>query len=399
MVPGVSIPDLSGLRPTRAEISLDALEANLAAVRARVGDLPVLGVVKANGYGHGAVPVARALLSGTGIDSLAVALLEEAEELRRHGIATPLLVMGALEPEQMEAVIRLGVTPALFREDQLTALDEAAGRQGRPHPFHLKVDTGTGRLGVPWRRMAGFLDHLSRRPRLILEGVFSHLACADDPGHPLTALQIERFEEALALIRSRGFSPSLRHLANSAAILDRPPAWMNLVRPGLLLYGYRPSPRNQSLSLTPALRFSSRIVFLKELPPGDSVGYGATFLAKRSSRIATVAAGYDDGVLRSLSNRGHFLVRGRRVPIVGRVSMDLTTLDVTDFPDVALGDEAVLIGGQEGAFQGADQVAAEADTISWDLLCGIGGRVPRIYLRGGRVVEVRSRFLDGRDLP
>ncbi len=398
MVPGVRIPDLSRLRPTRAEISLDALEANLAAIRARVGSLPVLGVVKANGYGHGAVPVARAL-SGAGIESLAVAMLEEAEELRRGGITTPLLVMGALEPEQMEAVVHLGVTPALFREDHLDALDDAAGRRGRPHPFHLKVDTGTGRLGVPWRRVAEFLDVVSRRPRLILEGVFSHLACADDPSHPLTALQIGRFEETLSLIRSRGFSPSFRHLANSAAILDRPPAWMNLVRPGLLLYGYRPSPRNQSLPISPALRFSSRIVFLKELPPGDSVGYGATFQAKRRSRIATVAAGYDDGVLRSLSNRGHFLVRGRRVPIVGRVSMDLTTLDVTDFPDVAPGDEAVLIGSQEGVFQGADQVAAEGDTISWDLLCGIGGRVARLYFRGGRVVEVRSRFLDARDGP
>jgi len=388
---GLSPLDLSEGRPTRAEVSLDALDANVAAVRARVGDLPILGVVKANGYGHGAVPVARAL-SAAGIDSLGVALLEEARELRRGGITSPLLMMGALEPAQMDAVIDAGITPALFREDQVLALDLAASRGGRPHPFHLKVDTGMGRLGVPWRRVDRLLDHLSRCPRLILEGVFTHLACADDPDHPLTQTQIDRFEEVLGEIRSRGFSPRYCHLSNSAALLDRPPTWMNLVRPGLILYGYRPSLRNRNIPLTPALRFTTRVVFLKEVAAGDAVGYGATFRAKRPSRIATVAAGYDDGVIRSLSNRGHFLVRGRRVPIVGRVSMDLTTLDVTDFPGVARGDEAVLIGGQGDEFQGADRVAAEAETISWEILCGIGWRVPRVYLRGGRIVEVASRF-------
>jgi len=394
MAAGLSPLDLPELRPTRAEVSLDAVDANLAAVRARIGSLPVLGVVKANGYGHGAVPVARAL-ADAGIDSLAVALLEEAKELRRGGIKVPLLMMGALEPEQMDAVIHEGVTPALFREDQITALDLSAARNGRPHPFHLKVDTGMGRLGIPWNRVDGILDLLARRPRLVLEGVFSHLACADDPDHPLTQEQMDRFEEVLGRIRSRGLSPRYRHLSNSAAMLDRPPTWMNLVRPGLLLYGYRPSPRNRDIPLSPVLRFATRIVFLKEIAAGDAVGYGATFRAERTSRIATVAAGYDDGVIRSLSNRGHFLVRGRRVPIVGRVSMDLTTLDVTDFPDAALGDEAVLIGRQGEEFQGADRVADEAGTVSWEILCAIGSRVTRVYLRGGRIVEVLSRFRGG----
>jgi alanine racemase len=398
MAAGVSFPDFSEERPTRAEISLDALEANLSVIRKRVDGRPILGVVKADAYGHGAVPVCRALTEA-GIDWLAVALLEEAQELRRHGITSPLLVMGALEPSQMEAVIREGVTPALFREDQIAALDHAASGHGRPQPFHLKVDTGTGRLGVPWRRVDALLNPLSRCPRLVLEGVFSHLACADDPDHPLTALQMSRFGEVLDRVRSRGFSPSFCHLSNSAAVLDQPPAWLNLVRPGLLLYGYRPSPRNRDLPLSPALKLSSRIVFLKEVEVGDTVGYGATFVATRPGRIATVAAGYDDGVIRSLSNRGHFLVRGQRVPIVGRVSMDLTTLDVTDLPKVALGDEAVLVGGQGDEFQGADRVASEAGTISWEILCGIGGRVPRLYLRGGRVVEVRSRFLGGGNIP
>ncbi|HEV8334884.1 MAG TPA: alanine racemase [Candidatus Polarisedimenticolia bacterium] len=391
----MSAADFPEQRPTRAEVSLDALEANLAAIRSRAGGLPVMGVVKADAYGHGAVPVARAL-AAAGIDRLAVALLEEAQELRRAGIEVPILVMGPLEPAQMEAVVRERVTPALFREDQIAALQAAASRAGRPAPFHLKVDTGMGRLGVPWTLAGALLEILARSPALALEGVFSHLACADDPDHPLTRVQRERFDEVVGLIRSRGYAPPLLHLANSAAVLDRLPEGLTLVRPGLLLYGYRPSPRNRAIPLAPVLRLTSRIVLVKEVPEGEAVGYGATFVARRKSRIATVAAGYDDGVIRSLSNRGHFLVRGRRVPIAGRISMDLTTLDVTDIPEAALGDEAVLIGSQGGELQGADQVAAEAGTVSWEILCGIGWRVPRLYFRGGRLEEVRSRFARGR---
>jgi alanine racemase len=379
------------LRPTRAEISLDALEQNFAAIRSQVKALPILGVVKANAYGHGAVPVARCLQSA-GVDHLAVALLEEAAELRSAGISTPILVMGALEPAQMKAVARCEVTPALFREDQLEAFERCAPERSRKLPFHLKVDTGMGRLGVPWDRVNDFLDALSRCPHLELQGVFSHLACADDPDHSLTSFQLERFQQVLETVRHKGHEPKMSHLANSAAVLDRPPAWLSHVRPGLLLYGYPPSCLNRPLPLRPVMKVVSRIVYLKEIRPGDTVGYGATFTAGKPTRIATVAAGYDDGVPRSLSNRGHFLVRGGRVPIVGRVSMDLTTLDVTELPEARVGDDAVFIGDQEGVFQWADQVAVEAGTIAWDILCGIGWRMPRIYLRGGRIVEVRSRF-------
>lgn len=387
----MSLSSAAELRPTRAEIFLDALEANYSAIRDRVRPRALLGVVKANAYGHGAVPVARCL-QRCGIDHLAVALLEEAAELRESGINTPILVMGALEPDQMGAVARCEVTPALFREDQLLAFERCASAGARKLPFHLKVDTGMGRLGVRWESVEEFLECLSRCPHLEMQGVFSHLACADDPDHPLTRAQMERFQTVLKVVRSKGHAPVMCHLANSAAVLDRPPAWLTHVRPGLLLYGYRPSGRNQPMPLRPVMRVASRIVYLKELRAGESVGYGATFTAGRSTRIATVAAGYDDGVLRSLSNRGHFLVRGRPTPIVGRISMDLTTLDVTELPEAKLGDEAVFIGEQDGVFQGADQVALAAGTIAWEILCGIGWRVPRIYHHGGQILEVRSRF-------
>ncbi len=389
----MSLPDLAALRPTRAEVSLDALEANLAWARQRTGGLPVLAVVKANAYGHGAVEVARCL-QAAGVEHLAVALLEEARELRGAGVTLPILVMGALEPAQMEEIVRIEATPALFRPDQIDALERCAATTGRRLPMHLKVDSGMGRLGVRWDRCAPLLEDLARRPHLDLQGIFSHLACADDPASPLTNLQIERFAGVVAAAREHGLHPRLVHLANSAAVLDRPPAWLSMVRPGLLLYGYRPSALLSDAALRPVLRLSTRIVLLKNIEPGDAVGYGASFVARRRSRIATVAAGYDDGVRRSLSNRGRFLVGGRPAPIVGRVSMDLTTLDVTEIPQARAGDEAVLIGGQGDAFQGADQVAADAGTISWEVLCGIGWRVPRFYLRGDRVVAVRSRFGD-----
>jgi alanine racemase len=387
----VSLGDLSQQRPTRAEVSLDALAANVASLRNRVGGKPILAVVKADAYGHGAIPVARCFQS-LGIEHLAVALLEEAAELRDAGISIPLLVMGALEPSQMPSVVRLEVTPALFRPDQMEALEACAAAANRRVPYHLKLDTGMGRLGVPWRIAAEFLAESGKFHHLELQGLFSHLACADDPSHPLTRIQLERFAGALQTARSLGHRPHACHLANSAAVLDHPPAWLDLVRPGLALYGYHPSARNARLALQPVMRVTSRILYLKDLQPGDSVGYGATVTAARPMRIATIAAGYNDGVKRSLSNRGHFLVRGTSAPIVGRVSMDLTTVDVTEVPDASLGDEAVWLGAQGSLFQGADQVAEEAGTIPWEILCGIGSRVPRVYLRGGRIVEVRSRF-------
>jgi alanine racemase len=387
----VSLGDFSLQRPTRAEISLDALEANVASLRTRVGGKPILGVVKADAYGHGAVPVARCF-QRLGLEHLAVALVEEAAELRQGGISIPILVMGALEPSQMRLAVQLEVTPAIFRQDQLEALETCAAAASRRVPYHLKLDTGMGRLGVPWRAVSGFLRESGRFHHLDLQGIFSHLACADDPSHPLTRIQLERFEAALATARSLGYRPRACHLANSAAVLDHPPVWLDLVRPGLALYGYHPSSKSSRFALRPVMRMSSRIVYLKEIQPGDSVGYGATATASRSMCVATVAAGYDDGVMRSLSNRGHFLVRGASVPILGRVSMDLTTLDVSDVPGASLGDEAVFLGAQDSAFQGADQVAEEAGTIPWEILCGIGSRVPRVYLRGGEIVEVRSRF-------
>lgn len=381
---------LAPYRPTWAEVDLDALLHNLALVRRQVGDRPLLCVVKANAYGHGAVEVGR-VLEEAGAAVLGVALPEEGVELRRAGIRLPILLLGGLTADQADLVIAHDLTPAVYRPDQVEALDAAGARRGVDMPVHLKIDTGMGRLGVPAAEVPAFAPRLAAARRVHLTGAFSHFAAADDPSDPFTGVQIDRFLGALAALRERGLDPPQIHLANSAAVTDHPPAWLTLVRPGIVLYGYPPSAAVAVRDWRPALSLWSRIVYMKEVPAGTPLGYGRTFVTSRPSRIASLAAGYDDGLPRLLGNRGHVLVRGRPAPIVGRISMDLTTVDVTDIPEASLGDPVVLFGRDGHTTLGADRVAGWAETIVWEVLCGIGSRVPRLYRRGTSETVV-SRF-------
>lgn len=385
------MPLLDPYRPTWAEIDLLALSANLRAIRHRVGTLPILAVVKANAYGHGAAGVARAL-ERDGVESLGVALPEEGIELRRAGVSAPILVLGGFTPAQAEAVLQHRLVPAIYRPDQVETLSRAAAGRGVQAAVHLKVDTGMGRLGVPPEEVPAFASLLARAPSIRVTGAFSHLAVADDPADPFTRRQIDLFQGSLEAARERGLRPEDIHLANSAAILDHPPAWLSLVRPGLVLYGYPPSAKVTPLEVRPILSLKTRIIYIKDVAAGTSLGYGRTFVAARPTRVASLALGYDDGLPRLASNRGHVLLRGRPAPIVGRISMDLTTVDATDIPGATLGDEVTVIGGSGAERIGADRIAAWAETIPWEILCGIGSRVPRVFVRGVER-EVVSRFV------
>jgi alanine racemase len=387
---GVIPPPLHAHRPTWAEIDLEALAWNLGLARRTLGSVPVLAVVKADAYGHGAVEVARTLEKER-VDWFGVALPEEGVELRRAGVMRPVLLLGGLAPAQADLVLEHGLTPAVFRADQVEALGAAAGRRGTRVSAHLKIDTGMGRLGVPAAEVAAFAAVLARSPRVRLAGAFSHLAAADDPSDPFTERQVELFLGAVQVLRSSGLALEAIHLANSAAVTDHRAAWLTLARPGIVLYGYPPSSKVSPLPWRPVLSLKSTVIYLKDVPAGTSIGYGRAYVTPRPARIASLAIGYDDGLPRLLGNRGHVLVRGRRAPIVGRVSMDLTTLDVTEIPGVRLGDIAVVIGRDAEEFLGADQIASWAETISWEVLCGVGARVPRVYLRGGHPT-VASRF-------
>jgi alanine racemase len=368
-------------RPTRAEISLGSVRHNFDVVRGLVGpEVAVMGVVKADAYGHGAVPVAREL-AGAGAAWLGVALPEEGAALRAAGLELPILCMGGFWEGQEALVLDAELTPALYRVDQLERLDAEAGRRGVTARYHLKVDTGMGRLGVLAAELGAFLGRVARLRRVECEGLMTHLASSDVPDLAwYSRLQVERYGEALAAVEAAGLSPRWRHLANGASLHAFPEARGNLVRPGAILYGLRKdilSPDGPKVDLRPAMRFATRVERLERVPAGTRLGYGCTFETHRESAIATVPAGYADGVRRGLSNRGVAVVRGVRAPIAGRVSMDLTILDVTDVPGAALGDEAAFFGD---GIVSAEDVAADAGTISYEITCGISARVPRVYV-------------------
>ncbi len=345
-----------------------------------------MAVVKADAYGHGAVPVAKCLAE-CGVDAFGVATVEEALELRAAGIEQPVLLLGGLYMSDPAHLIEYRLTPSVSSTARLDTYAECARRYGRPIEFHLKVDTGMGRLGLPLDRLAAFVEHYRELRGLELKGVFTHLASAEDLVASQTVEQAARFAAALQELRSLGINPEWVHVSNSAALLAGLTFSENLVRIGALLYGYclplvfppgREAPKLPAFE--PILTFKSRVVFLKDVPSGTPLGYGAAFHTRRPSRIATVPVGYADGLSRGLSNRGLAIVRDRCARIVGNISMDLALLDVTDISGVAVGDEVVLIGQSAHCSITALEIAQELETVPYEILCSIGKRVPRIYV-------------------
>ena len=385
------------VRQTRAEVNLAALRHNLRVVArhaksASDGRARVWPVLKADGYGHGAPAVARTL-ERAGAEGFCVALLEEAVELRDAGIRTPILVMGGFNAGSRgacEEIAARDVVPVVYDLGQIEGLARAARTLGRPALAHLKIDTGMARLGVRMADLEVFATQLARYPEVQITALMTHLACADaeetQAEAGFTAEQVARFEEATQrLVRSGAIKPGIvRHAANSAALL-RGDAIFDAVRPGIAIFGVSPllGKGGSSAELRAVMRVRTEIVDVRTLEVGESVGYGALFRASRASRIATIPMGYADGLSRHLSNRGHVLVRGRRAPVVGAVSMDMSMIDVTDIPGTSLGDEVVVLGAQEGVLGKeaitAEEVAAHAGTIAWEVLTSVSRRVPRFY--------------------
>jgi alanine racemase len=376
------------IRSTVARVDLTALQANFRAIQAFVADgtrVPpqVIAVVKANAYGHGAERVALAL-EQAGATMLACADIEEGIVLRRAGVRVPILVFGALSVSDLDGLFEFALTPTISTPSAARAVQAAAARHRTTLGFHLKIDTGMNRLGFRHDNLGRTLPELLGSANLRLEAVYSHFATADLPGHELFEQQRTRFEAALAAMGppSAGASPVLRHAANSAALLRDSRVWYDVVRPGLLLYGIVPPPLASTMPLVPVMSLASRVVAVKGLRPGESVGYGARFRAEAPSTIAVVPAGYADGLDLRLEGRGHVLIRGRRAPIVGAVSMDMITVDVTGLGDVEPGDPAVLIGRQgDEPWQRIDvrEMAAAIGTIPYEIVCRIGARIERQY--------------------
>jgi len=385
-------------RPVWAEIRLSALVYNLRSIRRRLRaeDKPsgkrrtrtkILAVVKGNAYGHGSVPVARAL-SQAGAEWFGVTSTAEGMELREGKIREPVLVLTGFWEGEEKNLFRHNLTPAITRCEQLRLLERAAARAGRIAPFHLKVETGMNRLGISRSDVPCFARTLSECPHLQFQGIFTHFSSSEVFTNDRTERQRIAFEDVLDRLRALGITAPLVHLANSAAVVSRPSTWGNMVRPGLVLYGYHqqyePSELNaeadRKMPLRPALALRARLISLRTVATGEGVGYNARWIAPRPSRIAAISAGYADGIPRALTNRGRVIVRGKFAPMVGTVSMDLVTLDVTEIPEARVGDVATIYGADGEANQYVSEVAQQVGTVTSDLCCALGKRVPRFYL-------------------
>jgi len=371
-------------RPTWAEIDLDALANNLRVIRSQVGpEVKILCAVKANAYGHGAVECARRLVA-EGSDWFGVALPEEALELRDAGITRPILCLGGFWPGQEVACLPEDLTPVVYRLDMIESLDRVARDANVTTDVHVKIDTGMGRLGVRAADVSEFCQAIKSFQNIRVEGLMTHLAAADDPAHEeFTKDQLDTFDQAVQVFRENGFSPTYVHAANSAATFAFSGARGNMVRPGGALYGFMRDvlpPGIETPALKPVLSLHSRIMLMKNVPRGQKLGYGCTFETERDSLIATIPIGYDDGYQRALSNRGRVLVRGQFAPVVGRVSMDLTLIDVTDVAGVSLDDQVTLLGRHGELSITAEDLGELAGTISYEITCGISNRVPREYV-------------------
>ncbi len=372
------------VRPTRAEINLGHLRHNLKAVKRAAEAARVYGVLKADAYGHGAPAVARTL-ERSGIDGFCVALLEEAVELREAGIRVPILVMGGYYGQAWGEVLARGVTPVIYDVAQAEGIAREvrlASSKAGPVAVHFKIDTGMGRLGCELGNTEDVLGRIRRIPEVRVAGLMTHLACADDENMDSVRVQLERFDEATRVARAAGIAPDVRHAANSAALFRCRESRLDWVRPGIALFGVAPR-FGEPIDLRPAMSIRTEVVSVRELKKGEALGYGWTWRAKRASRIATIPMGYADGLSRHLSNRGEVLVAGKRAPIVGTVSMDLTMIDVTDHAGVAVRDEVVVLGSQQGTL-GKDtltaaEIAAHTGSIPWDILTSVSRRVPRFY--------------------
>ena len=363
-----------------ASVNISALRHNLDQVRRRIPkQCDILAVVKADAYGHGATAVASAL-TGMGVRRFGVATVEEGIELRHAGIDAPILVMGALRPEHCAALIAYRLTPIIHDRVIAAQLTKHVPVQNCPYAVHIKVDTGMGRLGLSPDEVLPLLQSSAFQGPLSAEGLMTHLADADGEDPTFTTIQIELFRTLIGRLKAAGIDPPLIHAANSAAILLHPSTHFTMVRPGIMLYGYHTTAHPDGPpDLKPVLSLVTRVVQVSHLAPGQSTSYNRLFTASRPSRIAVLRIGYADGYSRLLSNRGAVLIGGHRAPIVGRVCMDMTMVDVTDIPNVVPGDEAVLIGQQGGLRITAGHLAHWTQTIPYEVLCAIGPRVRRVY--------------------
>lgn len=383
--------DLKQIRPAYVEVNLDYLAHNIREVR-RLADkqAQVMAVIKADGYGHGATKIAQTLLDN-GADRLAVAVLDEAIELRQAGFQVPIFVLGYTQPERAEEVVQYDLEQSVYSFESAEALSKSAVAQNKIVQIHIKIDSGMGRIGLQANQEAvEIIKSINALPGLNIRGIFTHFAVADEVDKSYTQMQFEKFKWVCNELEVQGINIEIKHCGNSAAIIDLPDMHLNMVRAGIMLYGLAPSPdvMLNKLELKQVMSLKVRITHVKELEAGQSVSYGRKFIADKKVKIASLPIGYADGYTRMLSGKAEALVKGQRVPVVGRICMDQCMIDVTGIDDVKVGDEVVLFGQQGDNFISIDEVAEKLGTINYEIVCMISRRVPRVYVSKGEAVEV-----------
>jgi len=380
-----------------AEIDLDAIAHNVREIKKLTGEkAEMMGVVKADAYGHGVREVVRTLLDN-GVAQLAVSMLDEAIQIRNMGIAVPILILGYTDPIRAEELILNDVTQTVFSLELAQALSSASVRLGKKVRIHVKVDTGMTRIGfMPGCDAVRSIMEISRLPGLVLEGIFTHFASADEREKDYTQMQYDRFLGLCTELSRAGIEIPVKHVCNSGGIMQYPEMHLDMVRPGVILYGLYPSQDvdREKLRLKPAMTLKANVIMVKDVEPDTCISYGRIFRTSRRSKIATIPIGYADGYTRLLSNKGRMLVNGEFAPVVGRICMDQCMIDVTDLKkDVHVGDEAVIFGDQNGSSISVDEIAAYIGTINYELVCIIGKRIPRVYLKDGKICSILNYLI------
>ena len=371
---------------TRVKIDLDAISDNFDAIRQKTG-VPVMAVIKADAYGHGAIQVAQLLQDRAAF--FGVSSMLEATELRRAGLTNPILILGHTPVKAFPSAIAQGIRPTIFRYEDAVALSEAAVAANIPAPFHFAVDTGMSRIGFPvTEEAADICARIAKLPGLVTEGIFSHFATADCADLSRSYAQAEQFDAFCGMLQARGVEIPIRHLNNSAGLMNFDTHY-EMVRAGIVTYGMYPSEEVSPdlLTLKPALQFLSKVTFVKTLPAGKEISYGGTYRTTAQTRVATVPVGYADGYRRSLSGKFYCLIHGKKAPILGRICMDQMMVDVTDIPETQPGDRVTLVGTDGAETITMEQIAAAADSFNYEFVCGISRRVPRIYISAGEKVH------------
>jgi alanine racemase len=377
---------------TWTEVNLDAIAQNVKNIKKLIGEKKeLMAVVKGNAYGHDILEVSPVVLEN-GATRLAVARLEEAIFLRKAGITVPILVLGLPLKQQTEFLVSYDITPAVCEFEIIEKLSESAVQMNKMTKIHLKVDTGMGRIGIFPYDVLRFIKRMKALKNVEIEGIFTHFSVADEKDKFYTEEQFRKFIEILTILEKEGIKIPIKHVGNSATLLDLPHMWLDMVRPGIAIYGLYPSKEvKKTINLIPAQQFKTKIVFIKELPLGESISYGRTYITKRRMRVASLPVGYADGYNRLLSNQGEVLVRGQRVPIIGRVCMDQCVIDVTNLTQVEIGDEVVLWGRQGEEMITVEEIAQKIRTINYEIVhMPDKKRVPKLFIRDGKPWKIKT---------